>query len=194
MKLLICVSGSVAAIKVPELLSHVRDRAAQKQTDIEVKVVATANSQHFLDLKQLDADCIHTDADEWTSWKTRGDPVLHIELRKWADLIVVCPLSANTLAKVASGICDNLVTCVLRAIEIRAIDGKSTCSPTVLTCPAMNTMMWTHPITRQHLDTLSLWGYQHMAPIEKTLMCGDVGVGAMASTDDICSRIFELIK
>ena len=55
------------------------------------------------------------DEDDWRSWKAVGDEVLHIELRRWADVLVVAPLSANTLAKVACGLCDNLLTCVVRA-------------------------------------------------------------------------------
>lgn len=55
------------------------------------------------------------DEDEWHDWKAVGDPVLHIELRRWADVYVVAPLSANSLAKLATGLCDNLVTCVARA-------------------------------------------------------------------------------
>lgn len=55
------------------------------------------------------------DKDDWTSWRSKGDAVLHIELRRWADLFVVAPLSANSLAKMAHGLCDNLVTCVGRA-------------------------------------------------------------------------------
>ena len=52
--------------------------------------------------------------DEWHAWKEVGDPVLHIELRRWADCLLIAPLSANTLAKIAQGFCDNLLTCVVR--------------------------------------------------------------------------------
>lgn len=55
------------------------------------------------------------DEEEWHAWKTKGDPVLHIELRKWADAFVIAPLSANSLAKIAQGLCDNCLTSVARA-------------------------------------------------------------------------------
>ena len=57
----------------------------------------------------------HKDEDEWRAWRQVGDEVLHIELRRWADALVLAPLSANTLAKAAGGLCDNLLTCVVRA-------------------------------------------------------------------------------
>lgn len=59
---------------------------------------------------------MHTgDEEEWHSWQKKGDPVLHIELRKWADILIIAPLSANTLAKIAQGLCDNCLTSVVRA-------------------------------------------------------------------------------
>lgn len=59
------------------------------------------------------------DEDDWRSWQKVGDPVLHIELRRWADVLLLAPLSANTLAKAASGLCDNLLTCVVRAWDFK---------------------------------------------------------------------------
>eukprot|EP00291_Cryptomonas_curvata_P031010 CAMPEP_0172214016 /NCGR_PEP_ID=MMETSP1050-20130122/37923_1 /TAXON_ID=233186 /ORGANISM="Cryptomonas curvata, Strain CCAP979/52" /LENGTH=184 /DNA_ID=CAMNT_0012894931 /DNA_START=200 /DNA_END=749 /DNA_ORIENTATION=- len=80
------------------------------------------------------------DADEWEGYEdVRGDVVVHVELRRWADALVVAPCSANTLAKAACGLCDNLITCVLRAWDP---------AKPVLVCPAMNTVMWEHPATR----------------------------------------------
>lgn len=60
-------------------------------------------------------ESVLTDDHEWSSWSQRGDPVLHIELRKWADICLIAPLSANTLAKIANGLADNLLTSTLRA-------------------------------------------------------------------------------
>ena len=87
---------------------------------------------------------IHVDEDEWKYEKV-GDPVLHIELRKWADILLIAPMSANTLAKVAQGLSDNLVTCVARAWDV---------SKPFVVCPAMNTQMWVHPLTHQHVTLL----------------------------------------
>src|SRR6266498_2635001 len=91
------------------------------------------------------------DEDEWPGRAegerySRGDAVAHIELRKWADAFVVAPLDANTLAKLAVGLCDNCLTCVWRAWDVTR--------PVVL-APAMNTLMWQHPFTRRHLRSLA---------------------------------------
>lgn len=64
---------------------------------------------------------VFTDENEWSTWQKRGDPVLHIELRKWADMILIAPLSANTMAKIVNGICDNLLTCVMRAWDFTEV-------------------------------------------------------------------------
>jgi phosphopantothenoylcysteine decarboxylase len=123
------------------------------------------------------------DADEWARYAAVGrDPVLHIELRKWADGLLVAPCSAHTLAKLAGGLADNLLTCAARAWEFGA--GGRVARPLLL-APAMNTAMWRHPATAAHLGVLRGWGATVVPPVEKVLACGDVGVGAMAEVADI---------
>jgi phosphopantothenoylcysteine decarboxylase len=93
-RILLTASGSVAAIKFEVLCRGVAEWA-------DVRAVATASSLHFIDRASLPAGvALYTDEDEWSRWKRIGDEVLHIELRKWADAMVIAPLSANTLAKV----------------------------------------------------------------------------------------------
>src|SRR5207249_4147638 len=89
--------------------------------------------------------------DEWPGQHAgqvyqRGDEVLHIQLRRWAELFLIAPLDANTLAKLASGLSDNCLTCVWRAWEP---------SRPVVLAPAMNTLMWENPLTRRHLNALA---------------------------------------
>ena len=161
--ILVCCTGSVATIKLPELLEQLQKLDCQE--GVKVKVVLTENSRHFLPpLSSLGTDVL-TDDDEWSTWQGRGDPVLHIELRKWADLCLVTPLSANSLAKLSHGLADNLMTSVLRAWDF---------SKPVAVAPAMNTMMWEHPATSQHLSVLSQWGYTVIPPVEKTLGNSDL--------------------
>lgn len=98
-RILLAASGSVAAIKFANLCHCFSEWA-------EVKAVATQASLHFVDRVALPKDVtLYTDEDEWSSWKIIGDSVLHIELRKWADIMVIAPLSANTLGKVKISIC-----------------------------------------------------------------------------------------
>ncbi|XP_019474897.1 phosphopantothenoylcysteine decarboxylase isoform X3 [Meleagris gallopavo] len=125
-RVLVGVTGSVAALKLPLLISG------------------------LLEIPGL--------------WKGRSDPVLHIELRRWADLMLVAPLDANTLAKLANGICDNLLTCVIRAWDLHK---------PLLFCPAMNTAMWEHPITAQQVEQLKGFGYIEIPCVVKKLVCGD---------------------
>jgi phosphopantothenoylcysteine decarboxylase len=113
------------------------------------------------------------DEDEWARWQKRSDPVTHIELSQWADCMVIAPLSANTLAKLSHGLCDNLLTCVYRAWNASR--------KLVLVAPAMNTAMWQHPATRKQLKQLTGTGVRVVDPVVKNLMCGVTGMGAMAS-------------
>jgi phosphopantothenoylcysteine decarboxylase len=94
MKVLIGCTGSVAAIKVNELVDQL------KKSNFEVQVIATECARHFLS-KQIINCKVWVDEDEWNMWNKRGDPVLHIDLRKWADILVLAPLDANSLAKIA---------------------------------------------------------------------------------------------
>lgn len=71
-------------------------------------MVTTEHAKHFYNPSEVSVN-IYSDKDEWELWTQRSDPVLHIELRRWADLLVIAPLDANTLGKIANGICDNLL-------------------------------------------------------------------------------------
>lgn len=210
--ILLGVTGSVAAIKTPDVY-HALKRAGH-----HVKVVATRAATYFFNPALLappnpeaptrDPDVVHLDEDEWPGRSLgqhyqREDKVLHIELRRWADLFLIAPLDANTLAKLAGGLCDNCLTCVYRAWDLDR--------PVVL-APAMNTMMWEHPATARHLrqiaedagvappadltlDALPPWINSHcrnlrvVAPESRTLACGDVGVGAMAAVEGLVATV-----
>jgi phosphopantothenoylcysteine decarboxylase len=192
-RILLGATGSVASIKVPELFDTL-----QKQGH-EVRIVATRPATYFFDVAPIRAH-VSLDEDEWPGQRyKRGDDVLHIELRRWAELFLVAPLDANTLAKMATGLCDNCLTCVWRAWDA---------SRPVLLAPAMNTLMWQHPLTARHLrqvaadagaappermalDELPGWINSRCArlriipPESRRLACGDIGVGAMAGLETI---------
>src|SRR5262245_9238975 len=147
-RILLGVTGSVAAIRTPELVR------ALHQAEQDVRVIATRPALYFFDRRDLPPEVLFTDDDEWPrlgtdqAWQ-RSDPVLHIDMRRWADLLLIAPLDANTLAKLANGVSDNCLTCVWRAWDAAR--------PVVL-APAMNTLMWEHRLTARHLRLLALAG------------------------------------
>lgn len=101
--ILICCTGSVATIKLPDLIEALLNSELNKQCNFEIKVVMTENSCHFCDITQIPCSVkVFRDKDEWSVWNGRGDPVLHIDLRRWADILIIAPLDANTLAKIST--------------------------------------------------------------------------------------------
>jgi len=169
-------------------MEEIRRQCGQHSPNVLIRVVATEKALQFFDrdlVAAANGDIpVFTDADEWT-WKERGDPILHIELRRWADLMLIAPLGANTLGKIANGLCDNLLTCIVRAWDQ---------TKPLYFCPAMNTHMWDHPITHKQVETLRSWGYKEMPCIEKDLMCGDKGYGAMTKLPMIGSVVAGEVK
>ena len=178
-RVLLGVSGSVAAVKLPLLVEGLLARGA------EVRVVSTRAAEHFW--RDVPSQVtVYRDADEWSTWTKMGDPVLHIELRKWATVFVIAPLDANSLSKIATGACDNLLTCVARCWNVTA--------GTMLVAPAMNTLMWDHPVTAKQIRKLQKWNIGVISPISKTLACGDTGVGAMAAWETIVEATWSVIQ
>ena len=120
--LLLAASGSVATIKLPKMVE-----ALSLHKDLSVRIVLTKAAENFLSgqsdeqptLQYLQSipnvDSVFLDQDEWTEPWTRGAGILHIELRRWSDLLVIAPLSANSLAKMTAGLADNLLLSVVRA-------------------------------------------------------------------------------
>ena len=164
-------------------------RAVAPPLDVtQIQVVVTNAAKNFTDLDHLKQHlgvAVWTDEDEWGHWKKAGDPIAHIDLMRWADVLLVAPLSANTLAKIAGGLADNLVTCVLRAWPIANIAAKP-----VFVAPAMNTNMWDHPMTSKHLDILrEELRFHVIPPISKVLACGDYGNGAMEEVVNIAKIV-----
>ena len=181
--LLICCSGSVASILVKEIIEY-----GLKQ-GYNIKLILTKSAKIFADekLKDYDKFCketgcpIYTDENEWDEWSEKRE-VLHIELRKWADILLLAPLSSNTLGKICSGISDNLLTCVVKAWEW----GKKP----VFYALAMNTAMFINPLTDKHRQELSnnylTW---EIPVVKKKLKCGDEGEGALNQIDVIFKKI-----
>jgi phosphopantothenoylcysteine decarboxylase len=203
--ILLAASGSVATIKLVQIINGLKS-----QHNISIRLILTRSASEFLSGQSLEqptvdqisrlphVDAVYTDAHEWAQpWK-RNAPILHIELRRWADVLVISPLSANTMAKIVNGMCDNLLTSVVRAWDVTGtVDGVK---KKILVAPAMNTCMWNHPITARQLRVLEdEWGgengwFEVLRPISKNLACGDVGNGAMVTWETIVEAIENKIK
>ncbi|MEK9186111.1 MAG: flavoprotein [Patescibacteria group bacterium] len=179
MKILLGVTGSVAA----KLTSELADKLVNN--GLTVRIVATEKSLYFWNSNNIH-HLVYRDCDEWKNkMHEKGSPVLHIQLRDWADLFLIAPLSANSLAKIANGFADNLLTCVARAWDRQ--------KPIVL-APAMNTYMWEHPATSKQLKQIQRWFPKSLVvgPIKKKLACGTVGVGAMAKIETIVKKVKKI--
>ncbi len=177
MKILLGISSSIAAYRIPNLVSQL------KKNGHEVKTLITGHSRAFVTpqaLAVMSGNPCHTDEDEWNN----QSGVLHIELARWCDVFLIAPLSANTLAKLANGLCDNLLTSVVRALKDRPL----------VVAPAMNTAMWDNPFTGEHLQKLAgIYDLHIIHPIAKVLADGEEGMGALAE-DTTIIRAVESIK
>jgi phosphopantothenoylcysteine synthetase/decarboxylase len=129
-------------------------------------------------------DSFISDEDEWDSWEKIGDSVLHIELRNIADMLLVCPASADVLAKISNGISDSFFLSILRAWDF---------NKPCLIAPAMNTLMWRHDITSRHVRYLQSLGCKFIDPVCKKLACEDVGVGALADVTTIVKAVKDYL-
>jgi len=158
-KILLLVSGSIAAYRVPDLVRQLRQEGA------EVTCVMTRGAQEFvtpLTLRAVSGNQVFSD---FFDPKTPHD-VLHTALAESADLVIVAPASANFLARVAAGMADDLASCIILA----------TPHP-VLLIPAMNDRMFLNPITQRNLKLLRETGYRILSPVEGDLVCGRTAIG-----------------
>jgi len=210
-RILFGVTGSVAAVKAPEIALKL-----VKHLDAEVKIILTKGGDNFwnkakdydpLNWKLLQDEIenepaeistirVYAPDEEWKSWNVLGDQVFHIELRDWADIVLIAPLSAHSLAKIANGLCDDTLSCVLRAWDLG--HGLRPGKPCIV-APAMNTAMYEHPLTLIQLNIIAtFWKdptqFEIIPPTVKILACGEVGMGALAGSDTIVQAIKQQIK
>ncbi len=174
-RLLLIVSGGIAAYKSLELIRRLRERGAG------VRCLLTAGGAQFvtpLSLAALSEETVHSELFSLTDEAEMG----HIQLSRSADLLVVAPASADILAKMAQGLADDLATTVLLATD----------TP-VLVAPAMNVRMWEHPATRANLALLEQRGVHRVGPNEGDMACGEYGPGRMAEPDEIVAAIAALL-
>src|SRR5437773_7814698 len=172
------VTGSIAAYKAADLTSRlVREEA-------DVHVVMTADAMRFitpLAFKTLSRYPVVSDLyDEEEGWKPT-----HIKLADEADLLLIAPATANTIAKLAQGIADDALTCIALALNSKA---------KILIAPAMNGKMWQHPATQQNVAALQGRGAEFIGPDDGLLSCGYEGIGRLWPVEKIAARVSELAR
>jgi len=172
-RIVLGVSGGVAAYKSAYLARRLTERGAA------VRVVMTASAEEFIGPQTLAAI---TGEPPLRSLFSQPDVSPHTTLARWADLIVVAPATAATLARLANGLSED----ALSATVITA-----TCP--VVVAPAMHTEMWEHPATQSNVATLSGFGYHIVAPEAGALAGGDVGVGRLAEPEDIVAVVEDAL-
>ena len=170
------VTGSIAAYRACELVS------ALKKSSFDVKVVLTKEGAQFitpLSLQTLSGNRVYTDM---FGLPEKWDPV-HTSLAKEASLILIAPATASIIGKLACGVCDDLLTCVVYAAS----------APVVL-APAMNEKMYGHVIVKENIAKLKKTGYFFVGPVKGHLACGRNAMGHIAPTDDIVAAVKRSIR
>ena len=170
-RIVLGVAGGIAAYKAADLVRRLRDR------NCEVRVVMTASAREFvtpLTFQALSSNPVHCDLLDEQAEAGMG----HIELARWADLVLIAPATANMLARLAHGLADDLLTTLCLA----------TTAPLVL-APAMNQQMWQANATRANVLTLLDRGVAILGPGEGDQACGETGPGRMLEPEEIAARV-----
>lgn len=168
MNICIVFTGTVASKLAPKIYKAF-------STDYKVTPVFTKKAKYFYAPRGIDspfADSFLDDESEWPRPPTGGynkeDGIPHVDLARENDVLLIIA-SADFLSKVANGICDDLASSLYRAWRRHK---------PIIVAPAMNSYMWDHPVTDEHLKALENWDVRIIPPQEKVLACGDVGIGA----------------
>lgn len=175
-RILLIVGGGIAAYKVCELIRLIR------KAGMRVRCVLTEGGAQFITpmtLAALSEQPVHT-----SLWDLKDEAEMgHIQLSREADLVVVCPATADILAKMAAGIADSLATTLLLATD-----------KPVLAVPAMNVRMWEHPSTRRNVERLRADGIRVMRPDEGPMACGEYGEGRLPEPEAVLAQILLAVR
>ncbi len=170
-RILLIIAGGIAAYRSLDVIRRLRERGA------DVRCVLTKGGAQFvtpLSVAALSENKVYQDLFSLTDEAEMG----HIRLSREADLVVVCPASADLLAKMANGLADDLASTALLATD-----------KPVMVCPTMNVMMWQHPATQANMVTLEARGVLRVGPGAGNLACGEIGTGRLAEVMDIVAAI-----
>ncbi len=171
-RILLCVCGGIAAYKSAELVRRLRDDAST-----QVIVAMTQNAQRFIGAQTFQA--LSGQPVRTSLWDASAEAAMgHLELAHWADQIIIAPATANSIAKLAHGLADDLVSTLCLA----------TTAPVAI-APAMNHRMWLHPATQANIETLRSRGVQVIGPNDGPLAEGESGPGRMAEPAEIIAAL-----
>src|SRR5574344_2043805 len=174
-KILLGLTGTIADYKICELIRNF------KKAQAEVKIVVTKNTLNFigkLTLETLSNNEVYCEQFSDKAYKPE-----HISLCEWADIFVIAPISANTISKIANGICDNLLTSITCA-----------CKKPIILAPCMNTGMWENKFIQENLNKLKQNGFSIIEPEEGFLACGTTGKGRLADINKIFNKTEEILS
>ena len=176
MKVLLGVTGGIAAYKSPELVRRLADNG------VETQVVMTASALEFIKplvFQAVSGNAVHVDLLDEQAEAGMG----HIELARWADLVLIAPATANTIAKLAAGMADDLLTTICLATESK-----------LAIAPAMNGVMWAHPATQENVQLLHERGVEILGPGVGFQACGETGAGRMLEPLEIVDGVLAIQK
>jgi len=149
-KILFGCSSAIEGFQLAKLIDSLHEYSNSSAC---IKVILTKRARHYCNEEEVRKRAeVFVDEDEW-QWQKRGDPVLHIELAKWADVFLLSPIDGSSIAKVAEGFCDNLLMSAVRAWDK---------SKPLLIIPSMNSVMWVQPVTNHCIQDVKSHGFQHL--------------------------------
>ena len=175
-KILLGISGGIAAYKTPELVRRLKEKGA------DVRVVMTEGAKAFITPLTLQAVSANAVSDSLLD--TQAELAMgHIELAKWADFILIAPATADVIAKIAAGMANDLLTTLCLA----------TAAPIAI-APAMNQQMWHNQATQNNIKTLTTWQYSIFGPGAGEQACGDIGLGRMVDVPELVALTCQAIE
>jgi phosphopantothenoylcysteine synthetase/decarboxylase len=174
---LVGITGGIAAYKAPGVIRRLREAGN------EVRVVATEAAFRFIPEETLSIAAgvsVHTDV----TWWEHSGRVEHVSLARWADLVLIAPATADSMARAAIGLGDDLLSATILAGAKR-----------VLWAPAMNPEMWQSPATKRNVDTLKSWGHRFVGPAEGLMASAEEepGVGRLVDETEIVAAVEEIL-
>ncbi|MCK5325154.1 MAG: bifunctional phosphopantothenoylcysteine decarboxylase/phosphopantothenate--cysteine ligase CoaBC, partial [Woeseiaceae bacterium] len=173
MNIVLGITGGIAAYKTPELVRRLRERGA------DVQIVMTASAEEFVtptSLQAVSGRPIRTNL-----WDKEAEASMsHIELARWADLVLIAPATAEIMARLAGGGAPDLLTTLCLATE----------APIAI-APAMNRVMWANPAVQANRDMLEQRGMRILGPDVGSQACGEEGAGRMLDPDDIAAAVCD---